>query len=197
MTTSTMPTRPAPPVGRAPAARPGTARYWIGAALMTVGVIGAALWVALGWLALMHHVDGFTRMAVPGTATVHVNADTKSVFYTEHFRGVADVTAADITVTSPSGQLVLVSPYAYDLRYDVPGDNNRVGRAVASFRSTAAGNYTVSVSGVPAGSTVAIGDDVVWDALPHVIGAVALLVVAGGAGLALVVVTIVQRNRSR
>lgn len=186
-------TRGSPPQS----AGPSVAGFWFGGSLAGIGVVGAIVWVALGWLGLMHHVDTFPRMSVPGATTVHLNADTEQVLYTEHRRGAADITATDIRVTGPSGQSIPVRSYTHDLRYDVPGDAGRVGRAVATFRSTAAGGYTVSVSvSAPAG-TVAIGDDIVWDAVPHVIGAGALFLVGVGAGTALIGVTAVRRGRAR
>jgi hypothetical protein len=196
MTTSTLPPtrRETSPYDVGPR-RPSTSGYWFGGVLLAIGVIGAATWLGLGWLALMHHVDGFPRTDVPGRTMVHVSADSTRVVYAEHPRGATGVTATDIRVTSSTGQAVSVRKFGYDLRYDVPGDAGRVGRAVATFRSTVAGDYTVVVPAGAPRSTIAIGDDVVWDAVPHVIGAGVLFFACVGGGIALVAVTAVRRER--
>ena len=176
--------------------RPTTTRYWIGGALIAVGVFGAILWVALGWSAVQHRIAGFSRMDTPGSTAIHLRANTKQVLYDEHIRGIADLTATDFQVTAPSGESVPVGAYPYDFRYDVPDNSSHVGRAVASFRSTVAGDYTVSVSGTSVARTVAIGDDLVRAAVPHVIGAGVLFVVGAGSGGTLIWIAARRRRKS-
>jgi hypothetical protein len=177
------------------AVRASTTGYWGGGILITAATVGAIVWVALGWLGLMHHVDGFQRTAVPGSATVHVDAPSTRVLYFEATRGTPAFAAGAVTVVGPGMTSVPVTGYFRDLRYDVPGDFSHVGRAVASFRATAAGDYAVTVKG-PFAGTLAIGDDVVWDAVPHVVGAAALFLAGVGIGVTLIITTAIRRSRA-
>ena len=57
--------------------------YWIGGGLAAATCMGAAAWVALAVLGLMNQVNGFQRMTVPGTVTVHVPQPGARVLYLE------------------------------------------------------------------------------------------------------------------
>lgn len=185
-----------------PAVRPaGTGRkasrlgYWIGSGLVAAACIGAAAWVVVAFLGFMSQVNGFQRMTVPGTAAVQVaHAGTRIVYY-ESPRTVSPPGQLLIRVTGPAGKPVAVSTYHGDLRYDVPGVAGRAGKAIASFQAAAAGDYRISAGrGAGAGGTLAIGGDVLWDAVPHIAGATAVLLLGGGAGLTLIIITAVRRS---
>lgn len=144
----------------------------------------------------MNQVNGFQRMTVPGTATVQVTQPATRVLYLEGPRAAAPAGQLGIRVTGPAGSAVAVAAYHGDLRYDVPGESGRVGKAIASFRAAAAGDYRISAGTATAGTggTLAVGDDVMWDVVPHIAGAAAVFLVGVGAGLTLIIITGVRRS---
>ena len=91
---------------------------------------------------------------------------------------------------------MVVSPYRGDLRYDMPGESGRVGKAIASFRAAAAGDYQISAApDIGAGGTVAVGGDVLWDVVPHIAGAAAVFLAGVAAGGTLIIVSAVRREQ--
>jgi hypothetical protein len=191
-------TTPAPRAVRPPGAphRPSTRGYWIGGALIAAACIGAAIWAVLTYLGYLNQVDSFQRMTAPGTATVHVTQVTTRVLYSEGPGQAPSLSQLGIHVTGPAGNAVRVIPYTAELIYHAPLVNpTRTGTAIASFDATAPGNYTINATG--AGGTIAIGNDILWDAAPHVAGTIAVFLVGVGAGLTLIIVTTVRRSSAR
>lgn len=192
----------APPPGTAlpsPAVtRPGpsTRGYWIGGLLTAAAIIGAISWVVVAFFAYQQEIDGYLRMTVPGVVAVQVTDTSTRVLYFEDVLGAITPTTSELglTVTDPAGALVAVTSYGGDLRYDVPGDSSRVGRAVAQFHPDQVGTYQVG-SAPTAGvvGTLAVGADAVRDIGLHVLGAGALFLLGGGAGVAVLLVTAVRR----
>ena len=155
----------------------------------------------LGYVAffgLTNQVNGFQRMTVPGTATVHVAQAATRVLYFEGPRTAPPSGQLGIQVTGPAGNPVVVSAYRADLRYDVPGESGRAGKAIASFQAAAAGDYQISAGpGTSAAGTIAVGGDVLWDVVPHIAGAAAVFLAGVAAGGALIIVTAVRRSGRR
>jgi hypothetical protein len=176
---------------------PSTRGYWIGGLLTAAAIIGAISWVVVAFFAYQQQIDGYLRMTVPGVAAVQVSDTSTRVLYFEGVRGAMTPTTSELglTVTDPVGVPVAVSPYGGDLRYDVPGDSSRVGRAVAQFHPDQVGTYQVG-SAPTAGvvGTLAVGADAVRDIGLHVLGAGALFLLVGGAGVAVLIVTAVRRS---
>lgn len=188
-------TSPVPSPVRPASPRRGVSRlgYWVGGGLVAAACIGAVAWAVFALFGLTNQ-----RMAVPGTATVHVAQAATRVLYFEGPRTAPPSGQLSIQVTGPEGHPVAVSPYHGDLRYDVPGESGRVGKAVVSFQAAAAGDYQISAGlGTGAGGTIAIGGDVLWDVVPHIAGAAAVFLVGVAAGGALIIVTAVRRSRRR
>ena len=188
-----------PPVGPA-GTRRGASRfgYWAGGGLVAAGCIGAVAWVVLAFFGLMNQVNGFQRMTVPGTATVHVARAATRVLYFEGPRTAPPSGQLNIQVTGPAGNQVVVSAYHGDLRDDVPGESGRVGKAIASFQAAAAGDdHIIAGPGTGAGGTVAVGGDVLWDVVPHIAGAAVVFLAGVAAGGALIIVTAVRRSGRR
>ena len=200
-----------PPVLPTPTSAPrrvSTAGYWIGSLITAAAVIGAICWALVAFLDYQHTLDRYPRMTVPGFATVQVNDTATRVLYYESPRGTTTPALIDLalTVTGPSGTTVPVTAYGHDIRYDVPRYDGhlvphydgRIGHAVAQFHPDQAGVYQIR-SAATAGvtGTVAIGRDFVWDVLPHAIGAGALFLLGGAAGVSLIVVTGVRRGNAR
>jgi hypothetical protein len=189
---------PVPVTASGPGAGPSTRGYWAGGALIALAVIGTILWAALAWIGLNHRIDGFPRITVPGTAAVHISDTSTRVLYYETARGITPIPATAIRVTDAAAHVVPVSGYSLDVRYDVPGNPGRVGYAVASFHAIG-GNYTITTVATANPGTLTIGDDIMQDAIPHIIGAGLLLVVGVGGGLTLIIITAARRaaNRAR
>jgi hypothetical protein len=182
---------------------PSARRYWIGAGLVAAGFGGALMWGLIAFFALVHHVDGYQRMSVPGVAIVQVDQlDTRVLYYEvpQRMQGLLSTPASQlgIRVTDPNGAAVPVRTYWLDLRYDVPGSADRVGRAVAAFDPKVMGDYRISVEGSTwTGATLAVGDEVQWRMLPHLLGAAAVFLIGSGTGVTLIVVTGMRRSRQR
>jgi hypothetical protein len=179
--------------------RPSSLGYWIGGALIAAACIGAAIWALLTYFGYLNQVDSFQRMTAPGTATVHVTQATTRVLYYESPGPAPSLAQLGIHVTGPSGNAVEVIPYTTELIYHAPLMNpTRTGTAIASFDATTPGNYRINADPTTgAGATIAIGNDILWDAAPHVIGTIAVFLVGMGAGLTLIIVTAVRRSPAR
>lgn len=180
---------------------PSARRYWIGAGFITAGCGAALVWGLIAFFALVNHVDGYQRMSVPGVAIVQVDKlDTRVLYYEvpRRMQGLLStpIGQLDMHVTDPNGSAVPVRTYWLDLRYDVPGSGDRVGRAVAAFDPKVMGEYRISVEGATwAGATLAVGDEVQWRMLPHLLGAAAVFLIGGGIGVTMIAVTGVRRSR--
>jgi hypothetical protein len=182
---------------------------------------------AVGTITALDRVDGFDRTAVPGTVTVSVTDPGTKVVYYEHpataaayteptanarpatrwdpgTRTVIEVPTAGVTptwqqlgltVTGPDGTGVLVATYRSAARYDVtPG---HVGRAVARFEATTAGQYRVSATrATEAGATLAVGDNFARAIATATLGAAVLGLVTVLAAALLAVVTYRARSRT-
>jgi hypothetical protein len=173
--------------------------YWIGGALMAAACVAAALWAVVAFFGYANQVNNMQRMTVPGTATIHLTQSETRVLYYEGSGPAPALGQLGIHVTGPAGNAVTVRSYPWDLRYDVPLIKpTRAGRAIASFDATNPGDYRISASN-PAvtGGTIALGGDLLRDAVPQIAGIVAVLLVGAGAGLALIVITAVRRNPAR
>jgi hypothetical protein len=167
--------------------------------LTAAAVIGAVIWVVVAFFEYQQQVDRFPRMTVPGVATVQVSDTSTRVLYYENVRGTTTPTLAElaVTVTDTSGAAVAVASYTGDLRYDVPGENGRVGRAVAEFHPNVPGTYQIRSAATAVTGTLAVGSDIVWDIAPHAIGAAALFLLGGAAGITVLIVTGLRRNARR
>ena len=199
MTLTPSPGAVLPPPSVTTRPRPSTRGYWIGGLLTAAAVIGALIWVLVASFEYRQQVDRYPRMTVPGGATVQVSDTSTRVLYCENTRGTTTPTLAQlaVTVTDTSGAPVGVRAYTGDLCYDVPGENSRVGRAVAELHPTQPGTYQVSSAATDVTGTLAVGGDIVWDIAPHAIGAAALFLLGGAAGVTVLIATGVRRANAR
>jgi hypothetical protein len=157
---------------------------WTGGLLVLLASVAAISWGATTYLDMVDDLAALRRVTIPSTQVVVLDAGTQ-VVSVENDRQAA---ASDLrfTVVAPDGVTVRVDPYEGDLRYDVPGEAGRVGRAVATFDTVSAGRYTVRVDGpVTSDAVVAIGEDAPRAALPSILGALALMAasIVGAASL--------------
>ncbi|HEX6919340.1 MAG TPA: hypothetical protein VF314_03830 [Actinomycetes bacterium] len=180
---------PAPP---APARRPSTRWYWAAGLVALVGLVAAAALVAAALISLNDHIDGYARTPIPGQVSVTVDEPGTQVIYYEGPSGATP--ELYLSVYDPSGAPVTVRQSDASLQYDVSG---RAGQSVAEFEATMTGTYLVDVSDGGAGGMVAVGDNFADRVIVPIIGAVALVMTAGGAALAMVIVTAVRRSQPR
>lgn len=196
---NTKTTTPAESVTAAgPQHRPSTAGYWLGGAITVLAIVAAMAWAGLTFVRWMNQVDNFARTSAPGVVAVTVTEPGTRVIYLETERSQQIISTPSITVTDPTGALVAVRPYGAELKYDVPWWNGRAGQAVAQFDATRPGAYQVAVGPVtgPNSTVVAVGENLLWNAVPHGVGIAAVLVFGVGAGVSVMVVTGIRRSRS-
>jgi hypothetical protein len=156
----------------------------------------------LGWvllflgslLALRNEVDDFQRVALPGEATMELEAR-KYVVYSESSPGAESVSEFRIAVTdTQTGTAVQLAPYESSLTYSFSG---RDGTARATVRPPHPGKYRVSSDArtPTSGATVALGRSLAWPILRGILITFAiggLLVISGGTLLA---ITAIRRSR--
>jgi hypothetical protein len=206
--------------------QPSSGWYWVAGILAVLGLTAALVWGAVGTISALDEVDSFERTTVPGAVTVPVTDPGTMVVYYENpaeFARYADPTATGrnatrwnpatdattevrsatntptwqqlrLTVTGPDGA-VPVSTYRSTARYDV--DPGRLGRAVAKFEATTAGQYRVSAArAVEPGATLAVGDNFANDIALTALGAASLALVTVAGALTIAVVTYRARSRT-
>jgi hypothetical protein len=196
MATPLLERQPRSAVGRADR-RPTVGGYWVGGAIAMTGFVVAATWGAFSIVNLYDRVESFPRTAVPGSFVLQLDAGAERVIFYEQPVGTRMQSLADlrVTVTGPDGN-VAVDRYLADLRYDLPGASETIGRAVGTFNATIRGSYEVTAVGsAPHGGAITVGESFAVSVIGSVLGAVALLVLTGFTGLAIVVVTAVRRSR--
>jgi hypothetical protein len=192
--------RPVPVPGAAPSTtpakrRPSTTGYWLGALVAVLAILGALTWGTFTFLGWQAHVEDFPRLSPPGTVAVSVTEPGTRFLYAEHDRSTAVPSLLPaVTVTGPSGAFVPLTAYRAEMRYDVPHDTNQVGDAVLTFQAHEPGTYRVTVATADHGTTVAVGDDLLWGWAPRVVATIALLLGGLLVGLTLVVVTAARRS---
>jgi hypothetical protein len=170
------------------------AGFWLAAALAVTGLVVAGVWALLAFTAFNQHIDQFARTTAPGQTTVSISQPGTGIVYYEYPRGT---TPTDVTVTiiDPSGKQVDLKQVGYNLTYDVPSQNGRVGEAVLQFRAETAGPYVLQVEGDVPAARIAVGDNIAGYVVRSILGIVGVAVVTGGAAVTLVVVTAVKRAR--
>lgn len=174
---------------------PSTAGYWVGALVAILATAGAIVWGVVTFVGWRAHVEDFPRLTPPGTVAISVVDPGTRFIYLEHDRSTPVPAAPTVRVTDPSGAQVPLAPYALEMRYDVPGVGDRIGDGVLTFQATEPGVHDVTVEAAEPGTTVAVGDDLLWEWGPKVAGIVALLLGGLLVGLATIVVTAVRRSR--
>jgi len=174
--------------------RASRAWYWIALAILAAGVLLPAVWGVTSVSNAHEKATAFPRATVPGAVTVDVTDAGDQMIY---FTGSGDEDlVSGLRVTDPAGASVPITPYDLAVKVDLVGD---VGTAVATFPAPAKGAYTVSSAGSGARGAIAVGDNVAMDALPDVLGALAVMVFSVNVAIVIVIVTLVRgasRERS-
>ena len=170
--------------------------YWVALVILAAGVLLPAAWGATSVNTANEKAGAFPRAAVPGAVTVTVADPGDQMIY---FTGSGDPSPASLglQVTDPAGASVPVTPYDLAVKLDLVSD---VGTAIATFPADAKGVYTVtSTESSVRGDAFAVGGNVGKDALPDVLGALAVMVFSVNVAIVIVIVTLVRgasRERS-
>lgn len=170
------------------------AGYVIGGGLVAAAVVGAILWLVTSLASVGDQVDGFARVAVPGEATVQLEARKYVVYYessnADEFVPPFQIEIADLGTGAP----LAIEPYGGSLKYSVSG---RDGAAEGTVTPTRSGPYTVRTDGAPAiGANVALGKSLAWPLLRAILGTFVIGGVLLAAGVTLIIVTAIRRSRA-
>ncbi|HEX6580782.1 MAG TPA: hypothetical protein VF195_07915 [Actinomycetota bacterium] len=154
----------------------------MGGPVVLLGFGLAIWWGTATYLEMVDDLARLHRIRIPSARVVVLDEGTQ-ILSVESGR-LATFTDLRFAVVGPDRAAVAVDPYERDLRYDVPDEPGREGRAVATFEADSPGRYTVRVAGqAAAGAILAIGEDASRAALPEILGAMALMAASlvGGA----------------
>jgi len=186
--------RPLPP----PPATVGHGRrpLWVAGLLVLLGIGLAIWWGGATYLGMVDDLTGLHRVQIPSAEMVVLD-EGRQILSVESGR-LDSFSDLRFAVVDPDGAAVPVDPYEGDIRYDVPDQPGRVGRAVATFETGSPGRYTVRVDGRAAtGAILAIGEDASRAALPEILGAMALLAASLVGGAILLALRIARRGDGR
>lgn len=192
---------PQPPAA-APAAeqgpvRPSSAWYWIGAAIMVLGIVGGTAFGVIRFTDTVDKIDDFPRLAVPSDREVSLDEGGYTLFH-EYPGAASDYGfrfAPEVEITAPDGSSVPISPYGNEETYSF-GDHE--GRAISTFRADADGVYRVQVLGEPNSfESIAIGDSYIGGMLLAIFGGMALAGLGVVIGGIVMIVTGVRRGRAQ
>lgn len=169
--------------------------YWIGGGLIVLGVLGAVLWFVSSLTSLRNEVDDFQRVAIPGEATMKLEARKYVVYYESLTAGEA-VQPFEIEITDTrTGTPLALAPYGGSLTYSFSGHE---GSAQATVTPAHAGAYAVRTgNGSGSGASVALGRSLAWPILRGLLFTIAIGGLLVGSGATSIVVTAVRRSRAR
>lgn len=177
--------------------RPSRAGYWLGAALIALGVLGAVAWFVVGIMRFGDRVDDLQRVDAPGARVMTFSEGRKAIYYEGPGGEDADVPSLEIAIAPVGGGPPLdVGSHGGEVTYSISG---HAGRSVAGFDVPRDGRYRVRVGtpdGAPAGAEVAIGRGLGSGIVSAVVGGFAIVLVGGGVGAALIAVTATRRSRT-
>ena len=160
-------------------------RRWIAASLVILGLGVAICWGLATYLRMLDRISAFERVPIPSSEVTAISEPGTKVLYLEGGPRVT-VPTVRFAVVDPSGHAVPMQTYEGDLRYDIPDEPGRIGRAVATFEANAKGVYSIDVIGTSTeGAIVAIGDDVARPSIPQILGALFLLSISAVGGAVL------------
>jgi len=174
---------------------PSKAGYWVGAAVVVVGVVGAILWGVLGFLSFGEAVDGFQRVPANGRSEVTF---TRTGGYVIYYEGpgadVGDIPAGEASLTPDgSDEPVSLETYASSLSYSY-GDH--AGQAVLTFDIEQPGTYVLDSTSDGDGD-LAVGRSIGGKLVSTVVGAFALGGLGVVVGAIVLIVTFVRRRNAR
>ena len=187
-----------PPQGGADApAAPTRAGYWLGAGIMAVGVVAAALWAVLGIASFSHEIDGFQRVPLGQSGQLSLSKPGGYVIYYEGGRG-SQGAVPDFNVSIrpvDGGAAGDLADYRGSLTYDLGGHS---GSAAGTFQVRTPGRFTFqTTTSSQATGQLAVGRTIGRKLVGVVLGALALGLAGLLVGGTIVIVTAVKRRKAR
>lgn len=168
------------------------AGYWIGGGLVAVGVVGGVLWIVLSVIAISNDIEAFQHVPVPGGATLRLEAR-KYIMYYEGPNADELVPQFKVDITDESGEPVAIDPYFGSFTYSFGRD----GSAQGTVTPRHAGRFAVQTDGGDGRGRVAFGRPLGRTIVRTVLGAIAIGGILTCAGIALLILTGLRRNRAR
>jgi hypothetical protein len=181
---------------------PSAVGYWIGGALMVLGVIGGVVWAVVGVGQMTSTIDDFDRVDIPASRDVQLDEGD----YTIYVEGVGVssgfFTIPDVEIVDPSRSTVLIRSYGGSTNSSLTYSFGHEGSAVYTFTADRAGTYEVTTSSfsgteIPTQDEIAIGESIAPLLVNMIVGGFAI----GGLGLltggAVLLVTGVRRGRAK
>ena len=180
---------------RAPA--PGKGWYVLAGAAALAGFLAAAALVA----SLVLHYDGGTQFVAPGSKTLDLRKG-RQVIWNDHvtvFEGRSYDSSRNlpdglqITVTDGSGRSVTLRGTTGATVKG--GGTERV--AVMDFEVLQPGRYTITARGDFPPRVLSVGPEVVWLVMGSIFGAIGLVLLGTGAGVAIAAWAFIRREQAR
>jgi hypothetical protein len=166
----------------------GRGGYWIGGVLIAAAVAGAIIFAGLRVDRVANAIDDYPKTSL-SEGSVQLEAREYNVYIdvpggTGEFRW-------ELSVVDEANIEVPLDLTSSDFTYDF---GNREGALVGSLRPSVAGRHRVRGSGPP-GARVIFGDEGILGSIGSlVLGALGILVLGGGLGVTLIIVTAVRRR---
>jgi hypothetical protein len=181
---------------------PARTWYWVGGAVVALGVGIAALLAVNGVMGFVNRIDDFQRVPLGRQGTVELE-DTGgyTLYYEQRFSSEGLIPGFDVDLAPEGGgDPVALSEYGSDVTYDI---GRRHGRALYSFRISEPGRYVLRV-GSPGGregattrEVVAVGRGLGRGLVVRIVTAALAGLLGLGAGAVIIIVTAVKRHAAR
>ena len=183
----------------APAKGPSNLGYWLGGALIVLGVVGGIIWGVTAFVGFQDAIDDFERVPVGNTEVIDLD-EGEYVVYAERGGGLPLSAFLGEVRMRPAGEEgadeIEFEPYVTEFTYDFGA---RTGRAQFTFTIEDAGEYAVRVADAPGttATTAAFGPSVAGELVSAILGGFIIAGVGVVAGVALLIVTGMRRRKHR
>jgi hypothetical protein len=174
---------------------PSKKGYLLGGLIMAVGVIGAIVWFATGFMAFADTIDGFQRVSANGQGEVTFD-DTGGyvIYYEAPGADDGDIPDGQVLLTPvDSDEPVPLERYDSELSYN---DGDHEGYAVVTFDIDRPGTYLLE-SESDGNGDLAVGRSVASRLVTTIVGSMALGGLGVVVGAILLIVTYVRRRTAR
>jgi len=173
------------------------AGYWIGSAIIVLGIVGAVVLFVVSIVALARVPSDYERFAVPSRSVTTLDSGSFDVFYERP--GISQygvyVDPPAVSVEDSSGASVPIGVSSRSQTYKI-GEHE--GRSIGTFTITRAGAYTVIVRGEPdSNARIAFGRGLGFRDFAGLVGASVLGAISLLVGILFLVVTAVRRSKAR
>jgi hypothetical protein len=179
--------------------RPSAAWYGLAGVFGFVGLAVPGVLIVLGAVGFVDRVDGFQRVDVPGSAEVRLGAGGYVLYYEapglDSESGGTSVPPLDITLRSPTGEVLPLSDYDGGFTYSIGSHD---GRAIGTVQVNDPGTYRLTVAERPGSAgVVAVGRGMGRWIVGLVLAAVLSFFLFFAAATVIAVLTAVRRGRSK